>query len=365
MPVPFLDLQAQYRAIKPEVDGAMQRVLDTNSYILGPAVEAFEKDFAAYCGTKHCIALNSGTAALALMLQAAGIGKGDEVITVANSFFASLEAVVEIGATPVLVDCNASALMDTSKLETAITPKTKAVIPVHLYGQPCDMDAINAICRPKGIKVFEDACQAHGATYGDRKAGSLGDGAAFSFYPGKNLGAYGEGGGVTTDDDALAERIRMLREHGSKKKYYHDVVGWNERMDGLHGAVLGAKLPHLDAWNALRRKHAARYREKLPKSVTLIDELPGRQSSWHLLVVRVPNRDAVRTALEQRGIGTNIHYPLPIHLQKACEGYGWKQGDFPMAEAMAKDILSLPMYAELTDAQIDEVCAAVADTCEA
>jgi dTDP-4-amino-4,6-dideoxygalactose transaminase len=362
MPIPFLDLGAQYAAIRPEADAAIRRVLESNAYVLGPAVESFERAFADYCGVKHCVGLNSGTAALALLLQAAGIGRGDEVITVANSFFASLEAIVEIGATPVLVDCDEeTALMNPAALEAAITPRTKAIVPVHLYGQPADMDAINALAKPRGIKVFEDACQAHGATYKGKKAGSLGDGAAFSFYPGKNLGAYGEGGAVTTDDEALAESIRMLREHGSKKKYHHELMGWNERMDGIQGAVLGVKLPHLDAWNAARRAHAARYAEKLPPSARMFSQSPGTMSCWHLLVVRVADRDHVRNELEARGIGTNIHYPLPIHLQPACKELGWQEGDFPVSEKLAGEILSLPMYAELTTEQVDEVCAAVGE----
>lgn len=361
MSVPFLDLQAQYQSIKPKVSAAMQEVLDTSSYVLGPAVERFEKNFARYCGVEECIALNSGTAALALLMQAHGIGSGDEVITVANTFFATSEAISEIGAIPVLVDCEEStALIDVTKIETAITAKTKAIIPVHLYGRPADMDQISAIARTHNLLVFEDACQAHGALYNGKPAGSLADGAAFSFYPGKNLGAYGEGGAVTTNDAAIAKKIRILRDHGSPAKYHHDVVGWNERMDGLQGAVLDVKLPHLDAWNEARRAHAARYRELLPKTVQTIAESPGSTSAMHLFVIRSPDRDALQERLKSRGIQTGIHYPVPIHLQPAYRDRGWKQGDFPVAEMLAKEILSLPMFPELTEAQITEVCEAVA-----
>lgn len=359
MAVPFIDLQAQYHALRPEVDEAMQRVLDTSRYILGPAVEAFERDFAAFCGTTHCIALNSGTAAIALLLQAHGIGPGDEVITVANSFFASAEAISHVGATPVLVDCREEdALMDPSLLAAAITPRTKAILPVHLYGQPADMDAILAIARDHDLRVCEDACQAHGASLNGRMAGSLADGAAFSFYPGKNLGAYGDGGAVTTNDDDVAARIRMLRDHGSPSKYRHAAIGWNERMDGIQGAVLGVKLPHLPSWNAARRAHAQRYDALLPSKVRRLLRHDDRLSSEHLYVIRLADRDAVQRTLSERGIETGVHYPVPIHLQPAYDL--WKPGDFPVAERLAADILSLPMFPELTEAQIQDVCDAVA-----
>lgn len=360
MSVPFLDLQAQYRAIKPEVDAAMSRVLDASTYIGGPAVEAFEKDFAAFTGTAHCVGLNSGTAALALLLQASKIGPSDEVITVANSFFASAEAISEVGAVPVLVDCREEdGLIDTTKIEAAITPKTKAIIPVHLYGQPADMDAVNDISKRHDLLVFEDACQAHGATYKGRPAGSLADGAAFSFYPGKNLGAYGDAGAVTTNDSDLAATIRKLREHGSSVKYRHELVGWNERMDGLQGAVLGVKLEHLSTWNDRRRALAELYRQHLPSWAVPFTTHNDRVSAMHLFVVRVENRDAVQKHLADRGIQTGIHYPTPIHLQPAYEGL-WKQGDFPVAENLAEKVLSLPMYAELTKEAVAETCAALA-----
>ena len=359
MTIPFLDLRAQYAAIKDDVDPAIQRVLDDAAYVLGPGVAAFENAFAAYCEVKHCIAVNSGTSALTLLFKAHGIGPGDEVITVANSFFASAEAVSNAGATPVLVDCEeTTALMDATRLDKAITPRTKAILPVHLYGQPADMDAINAVALRHNLLVFEDACQAHGALYKGKKAGALADGAAFSFYPGKNLGAYGEGGAVLTNDDAIAKTVRMLREHGSAQKYHHDVVGWNERMDGIQGAVLAAKLPHLDAWNAKRKKHAETYRAKLGGIVGLIEQHPHGSTCWHLFVIRTPNRDALQKTLALADIQTGIHYPVPIHLQPAYAGR-WKPGMFPAAERLASEILSLPLYAELRDEQVNAVCDAI------
>ncbi len=359
MNIPFLDLQAQYRSLKPEIDAAMQKVLDESSYVLGPAVETFEQDFAAYCGTTHCVGVNSGTAALALLMQAHGIGPGDEVITVANSFFASAEAISEIGATPILVDCRADdGLMDVSLIGAAITNRTKAIIPVHLYGQCADMDAINAVAQTRKLLVFEDACQAHGAPYKGRRAGSLGDGAAFSFYPGKNLGAYGEAGAVTTNDAKIAEKIRMLRAHGSAIRYSHEMIGWNERMDGLQGAVLGVKLKHLDTWNAQRRRHVETYRSMLPDTVSMMTEQAYGESAYHLLVIRSAHRDALRKHLADNGIEALIHYPIPIHLQPAYLNR-WKQGDFPVSETLVGEILSLPLYPELTEQQIADVCEAI------
>jgi dTDP-4-amino-4,6-dideoxygalactose transaminase len=362
MSVPFLDLQAQYRSIKSEVDPAIQHVLDTSSYILGPSVEAFEKDFAAYCEVSNCIAVNSGTSALALLLQAYDIGPGDEVITVANTFFATAQAISELGATPVLVDCVLeTGLMDPTLIEAAITPRTKAIIPVHLYGQPADMDAINAIGKKHGIIIIEDSCQAHGSRYNGKRAGSLAAGAAFSFYPGKNLGAYGEGGAVTTNDAAIAQKIRMLREHGSPKKYHHDMIGWNERMDGIQGAVLGVKLKHLDTWNAARRSHAHTYRELLPKEILTMKNQDGNESVYHLFVIQVKDRDMMQQKLSEKGIATGIHYPVPIHLQPAYAGR-WKKGDFPNAEKLSDEILSLPMFPELTEIQIREVVEALKES---
>lgn len=363
MSVPFLDLQAQYQKIKPKVNDAIQQVLDTSAYVLGPNVEKFEKDFALYCEANYCIGLNSGTAALALLLQAHHIGNGDEVITVANTFFATPEAISEVGATPVLVDCeDYSALIDPDYIEAAITPNTKAIIPVHLYGQCADMDRINDIAKRHGLLVFEDACQAHGAIYKGKKAGSLADGAAFSFYPGKNLGAYGDGGAVTTNDESIAMSIRMLRDHGCKKKYHHETIGWNERMDGIQGAVLGVKLPYLDDWNAKRRANAELYRNKLSNSLTMIGAQAYGEPVYHLLVIRSSKRDALQTYLQEHGIASLIHYPIPVHLQPAYAGR-WEKGDFPNSEKIAGEILSLPMFPELTADQIEEVCTAVKDFC--
>jgi len=361
MPVPFLDLKAQYRSIKAEVDPAMQQVVESCAFALGPAVEAFEKDFAAYCGTTFSIGVGNGTSAIELILMALGIGRGDEVITVTNSFFASSEAISLVGATPVLVDCHESdALIDTSKIEAAITKKTKAIIPVHLYGQCADMDIINAIAKKHNVVVIEDACQAHGSSYKGKCAGSLGIAAAFSFYPGKNLGAYGEGGGITTNDAELNKKIRMLRDHGMAEKYKHAVVGRNERLDGIQGAVLSVKLKHLEKWNDARRKHAAQYFSFLKDNprIGLFTTHADRVSNYHLFVVRVQNRDAVQQKLKDKGIATGIHYPIPIHMQQAYEGM-WKKGSFPVAEKIAGELLSLPMFAELTEKQVKEVSAAL------
>lgn len=359
MRVPFLDLQAQYQSLKHEIDPAIQSVLDTSAYVLGPSVEAFEQNFAAYCGVPHCIAVNSGTAALALLMQAHGIGAGDEVITVANTFFATAEAIVHVGATPVLIDCMPDdALMDVSKIEAAITDKTKAIIPVHLYGQCADMERILSVARARKVLVFEDACQAHGATYKGKRAGALADGAAFSFYPGKNLGAYGEGGAVTVNDPGIAEHIRMLREHGSRKKYHHEIIGWNERMDGIQGAVLNIKLQKLDAWNERRRKIAERYRNQLGESTRYMKQHDYGDPAYHLFVIRSAHRDELQQHLASHEIQSLIHYPVPMHLQPVFK-HTWKAGDFPAAELLASEILSLPMFAELTDEQVDYVCEAL------
>jgi len=364
MPVPFLDLRAQYESIKGEINPAIQNVIESSAFALGPAVEHFEKQFAAYCGVKHCIGVSSGTSAITLLLKAHKIGPGDEVITAANSFLASAEGITHAGATPVLVDVlESTGNMDPALLEAAFTPKTKAILVVHLYGQPADMDPIIMIAKKRKLLVFEDAAQAHGAKYKGKRAGALADGSSFSFYAGKNLGAYGEAGAVLTNDDSIAETIRMLREHGSKKKYEHEIIGFNERMDGIQGAVLSVKLRHLDAWNTLRRKHAGRYREKLKGvgDLHFFEELPECEGNYHLFVVRTAKRDALKTHLEKAGIGVGIHYPIPIHLQKAYASLGGKKGDCPVAEKLSKEILSLPMYAELTEKQVEEVCGAVQD----
>ncbi len=362
MTAPFLDLIAQYKSIKNEIDAGIARVIAHATFAGGPEVEAFEKEFAAYCGAPHCVGLSSGTAALELLLRAYEVKAGDEVTMPANTFFATAEAVIFAGATPVFVDVfEETGLMDLALLAKAITKKTRVIIPVHLFGQPADMDPILAIASAKKILVIEDSCQAHGALYKGRRAGTLSDSAAFSFYPGKNLGAYGEAGAITTDDGAIADRVRLLREHGAKTKYKHLIVGRNERMDGMQGAVLRAKLPHLDDWNARRRKHALRYRTLLKdlKNITVMSEQPDCESNYHLFVIRVKNRDTVRQKLTGLGIGTGIHYPIPLHLLPACAPLGYHAGDFPVSEQLAREILSLPMFPEMTEQQQDAVIAAL------
>lgn len=364
MSVPFLDLQAQYRSLKEDIDLSIHDVLDSSIYILGPHVEAFEKNFAQYSGVKHCVAVNSGTAALELLLRAWKIGPGDEVITVANSFFASAEAISLVGATPILVDCNEDdALMDVRAVERAITSHTKAVIPVHLYGQCADMDPLIDLCKQHNVRIIEDACQAHGAMYKGKRAGSMGAASAFSFYPGKNLGAYGEGGALTTNDDEIAASMRLLRDHGMPAKYTHAVVGTNNRMDAMQGAVLGVKLPHLEQWNETRRMHAETYRKLLADipGIKIVKEHTDRTHVYHLFVIRCAKRDALQSFLKTRDIQTLIHYPTPIHLQPAYSNRGWKEGDFPQAETLSKEILSLPMFPEMTQEQIQEVCTAIRD----
>ncbi|MEQ1849549.1 MAG: DegT/DnrJ/EryC1/StrS family aminotransferase [Candidatus Peribacteraceae bacterium] len=364
MQVPFLDLKAQYLSIKSEIDAAIAAVIDKTAFAGGMFVEKFEKEFAEYCGTQHAVAVSNGTSALELLMRAHGIGQGDEVITVANSFFASAEAISNVGATPVLVDCREDdALMDITLVEAAITKKTKALLPVHLYGQCADMDALNAIAKKHHLLVLEDACQAHGSRYKGRRAGLLGDGGAFSFYPGKNLGAYGEGGGVTTNDPEIAKHIRIVRDHGMPEKYVHAVVGRNERLDGIQGAILSVKLPHLDIWNSKRRAHAECYREKLGHIEGVIPMVvhADRESNYHLFVVRVLSRESVMAKLKEKGIGTGIHYPIPIHLQEAYKGV-WKKGQFPISEKLALEILTLPMYAEMTNEMVDTVCTALKES---
>ncbi len=364
MNVPFLDLAAQYRTIRTNIDAGIARVIEKTTFAGGPEVEAFEREFAAYCAVPHCVGVSSGTAALELLLRAYEIGPGAEVIVPTHTFFATAEAVSLTGATPVFVDVlDGSALLDPRTLTQAITPRTRAIIPVHLYGQPADMDAILTIARRGKIPVIEDACQAHGARYGGKRVGSLADAAAFSFYPGKNLGAYGEAGAVTTGDATIADRVRLLREHGSKIKYEHIAVGRNDRMDGMQGAVLRAKLPHLDAWNATRRGLAKRYREQLADvpSVRWIEEDAGREHVYHLCVIRLHDRDRARQTLGRRGIGTGVHYPIPLHLQQVYASLGHRRGDFPVAEKICDEILSLPMFPEMTEAQQDAVVEALRD----
>lgn len=358
--VPFLDLKAQHDPIRAEVMAAIAEVIDRNAFAGGPYVAAFEKDFAAYCRAQHAVAVGNGTDALWFALLARGVGPGDEVITVPNSFMATAEAISYCGAKPVFVDISERTYtMDPGLLERAITPRTKAVIPVHLYGQTADMDPILEIARRHGLMVVEDACQAHGAEYKGRRAGTMGDAAAFSFYPGKNLGAFGEAGAITTNDAALAERMRVLRDHGQAAKYHHDLIGWNGRMDGIQGAVLKVKLKTLEQGNAARRAHAALYTKLLAGFEDVITPVvaPYSLPVFHLYVVRVQNRDQVLKSLGERGVSCGIHYPKPIHLQKAYAGLGLGEGSFPVTERTAGELLSLPMFPELTVAQIEKVVA--------
>ena len=358
MNVPFVDLKAQYRSIKPEIDEAIQRVLDTTQFVLGRDVAAFEESFAAYAGgVRHAIGLNSGTSALHLALLAAGVGPGDEVITVPFTFVATAAAVVYTGARPVFVDIEPrSFTMDPVRIEAAITPRTKAILPVHLYGQCADMDPILEIARRRGLAVIEDAAQAHGAEYKGRRAGSLGRMGCFSFYPGKNLGAYGEGGAVTTSDDECNRVIRMLRDWGAEKKYHHVLKGYNYRLEGIQGAVLGVKLRHIEAWTEARRAHARRYAEALKGlPIRLPEEVPERRHVWHVYAVRMRDRDRAVPFLQERGVGAGIHYPFPVHRLPAYADLGYRAGAFPESERAANEVLSLPMFPELTDAQIDYV----------
>jgi dTDP-4-amino-4,6-dideoxygalactose transaminase len=355
--IPFVDLKAQYQSIKEEVDAAIKRVLDNTSFILGREVEAFEAAFAEYVGARFCVGVSNGTAAIQLAVTACGIGAGDEVIVPANTFFASAEAVSTAGATPVFVDAApVSYTIDTGRIEAAITSRTRAIMPVHLYGQAADLDPIFEIAARHNLVVIEDAAQAHGSEYKGKRVGALGKAGCFSFYPGKNLGAYGEGGAVVTNDEAVARQLRLLRDHGSERKYHHEIIGYNFRLEGIQGAVLGVKLKHLDKWNGLRREHAARYDELLKESGLILPrEMEYARHVYHLYVVQTDERDALQTSLNEAGVQTGIHYPIPIHLQPAYAFLGHKTGDFPEAERQANCVLSLPMFPELTDEQIKRV----------
>jgi len=359
--IPFLDLKAQYLGIKDEVASAVAGVLESTQFVLGPEVEAFENEFAALCNARHGVAVNSGTSALHLALIAAGVGPGDEVITVPFTFVATVAAIRYAGATPVFVDIDpVTFTMDPAGIQRAITPRTKALLPVHLYGQPADMDPILAVARRNGLTVIEDAAQAHAAAYKGRQVGSLGDLACFSFYPGKNLGAYGEGGIVIAQDAALARKLRMLRDWGQQERYHHVVQGFNYRMDGIQGAILRVKLRHLEAWTEARRAHAARYDMQLAGSgVATPSARPDARHVFHIYAVRVHDREALRQRLQTDGIATGLHYPIPVHLQPAHADLGYRLGNFPHAERAAAEVLSLPLYPELTVEQIDHVASAV------
>jgi len=355
MKVPFLDLKAQYASIKDEIDDAIAQVIDSCAFAGGPFVEKFEQEFAHFCGSKHAVGVGSGTEALWLSLLALGIGRGDEVITVPNTFIATAEAISLCGAQPVLVDIDEKSYnMDVSQIETAITERTKAIIPVHLFGQMADMDPIMEIAKRHGLFVIEDACQAHGAEYRGKKAGTIGDAGCFSFYPGKNLGAYGDAGALITNNTELAQKTRTLRDHGQIKKYHHDVVGWNSRMDGLQGAVLSIKLKHLTRWNESRRNNAKLYTELLSETGQVITpiETDYAKHVYHVYAVRVKNRDVTIKKLSENEINAAIHYPIPVHLQAAYHDLPKKNGAFPKAELCASEFVSLPMFPELSHAQI-------------
>jgi dTDP-4-amino-4,6-dideoxygalactose transaminase len=359
--VGVIDLHTQYQSLREEVVQALQDVADSTLYVLGPKVAEFERAFAEYVGARHCVGVNSGTSALHLALICAGVGKGDEVITVPMTFIATSWAVSYVGADPVFVDVDpATYTMDVDLVEKQITRKTKALLPVHLYGQPADMAPLQELSRSYGIPIIEDAAQAHGARYRGRPAGSMGLCGCFSFYPGKNLGAYGEGGAVVTDDDDIAARLRALRDHAQSSRYQHDEIGFNYRMDGFQGAVLGIKLKHLERWTEARRLLAARYKELLGDlPLQLPAEAPDRRHVWHLFVVLHRERDRLREELEKRGIVTSLHYPMPVHLQKAYRYLRYRVGDFPVAERIARECMSLPLYPEMTTAQQDRVVEAL------
>jgi dTDP-4-amino-4,6-dideoxygalactose transaminase len=361
--VPFFDLKAQYSGIREEILAALDEVCRSASFSLGPEVVEFEREFAAYCDVKHCVALNSGTSALHLALLAAGVQPGDEVITTPNTFIATAEAISYTGARPSFVDIDPmTANIDAQQIEGAIAGRTKAIIPVHLYGRPADIGSILKIADSHRIPVIEDACQAHGARWLNRRVGGLGLAGAFSFYPGKNLGAYGEGGALTTNDDGVAERVRILRDHGQSRRYHHDFTGYNYRMDGFQGAVLRVKLRYLDKWTARRQAIARRYRELLAAArVRLPEDAPDNESVYHLFVAYLENRDAARKALEARGVQTAIHYPVPVHLQKAYEWLGHSRGSFPHTELAADQALSLPLFPEMTAEQVEYAATALAE----
>jgi dTDP-4-amino-4,6-dideoxygalactose transaminase len=359
--VPYLDLPAQIRGVRKEIDTALARALDNCTFCLGPDVAQFEKDFAGFCGVKHCVAMNSGTSALHVAMRLLNVGPGDEVITTPYTFIATSWAISYTGAKPVYVDIDDDTLCLNPKLiEKAVTPRTKAVLPVHLYGHPFDADAILKICRKHNLPLVEDAAQAHGAKYKGKTTGTLGDIACFSFYPAKNLGACGEGGALVTNNPDFAARAKSLREHGSTQRYHHDEIGYNYRMEGFQGAVLGVKLKHFDAWAAGRRRVAKRYAELLADTpLHLPRETGAVESAWHLYTVRHPRRDELKKFLDENGIGNAVHYPIPLHRQKVYAHLGHKPGDFPVAEKAAREVLSLPMFPELTDAQIGRVAEVV------
>jgi dTDP-4-amino-4,6-dideoxygalactose transaminase len=353
MRVPYFDLKQQYAELRDELLVALDRVCRNAAFILGEEVAAFEKEFAEYCGVRHCIALNSGTSALHLALLAVGVGPGHEVITTANTFIATAEAISYTGATPVFVDIDPrTGNLDPAGIEAAITPRTRAILPVHLYGRPAELQPILELASRHNLAVIEDACQAHGARYDGRRVGGFGTAAAFSFYPGKNLGAYGEAGALTTNDDAVARFVRAMRDHGQLSRYHHDYIGFNYRMDGFQGAVLRIKLKHLERWNARRKELAAIYRQSLEQARVKLPEDGARSECvYHLFVCWVSDRDAVRKRLAERGVDTAVHYPLPIHLQKAYAPLGLGPGSLPHTERACQQAVSMPIFPEMTNEQ--------------
>jgi len=357
--IPFLDLKVQYKQMKPEIDAAVMRVIEGTQFVLGPEVAAFEARFASYCSVKHCLAVSSGTSALHLALLAAGVGPGDEVITVSMTFVATTAAILYSGAKPVYVDVDpVTWTMDPGLIEAAITPRTKAILPVHLHGLMADMDPIMEIARRRNLVVIEDAAQAHGAEYKGRRAGSIGNLGCFSFYPGKNLGAYGEGGAVVSNNGEFAKRVSLLRDWGQESKYNHVAHGYNYRMDGIQGAVLNVKMDYIEAWTEARRSVASIYDHLLDKHRCERPAPPAHSRHvYHVYAVRLEQRDEAQRVLQAAGIGTGIHYPVPVHLQKAYVDLGYRAGDLPVTELLANQFLSLPIYAELRPAQVSEVVA--------
>jgi dTDP-4-amino-4,6-dideoxygalactose transaminase len=364
MKVPFLDLKAHHAPFIDKFDRAIREVIESSAFAGGPFVEKFEEEFAAFCGSSYAIGVGNGTDALWLTLLALGIGEGDEVITVPNTFIATAEAITYCKARPVFVDVDQNTFtMNPTELEKSLTERTKAIIPVHLFGQPADMDPILDFARANGLFVVEDAAQAHGAEYKGRKAGTMGDAGSFSFYPGKNLGAFGEAGAVVTNDPELRKQIQMLRDHGQSRKYYHAMMGWNCRMDGIQAAVLSVKLRHLDEANSLRRKHALEYNRALTGIDEVLTPVEAKDARhvYHVYAVRVQERDAVLRNLQDKEVGCAVHYPVPIHLQDAGRNLGYTKGTFPIAENLADQFLSLPMFPELTAEQIEYVADCVSE----
>lgn len=361
MNIPFVDLKEQYQALSREINQVVAEVMGNSDFILGKEVDLFEQEFATFCGARYGVGVGSGTDALHLALLATGIRPGDEVITAANTFIATALAISYAGATPVLVDIDADTYnINTAKIQSAITEKTRAIVPVHLYGQPADMDSILEIARKNNLIVIEDACQAHGAEYKGKRVGGIGDAGCFSFFPSKNLGAYGDGGMVITNNEEIAGKVRMLRNYGSVKKYYHELKGFNSRLDTIQAAILRVKLKMLGQWIELRRRHAFKYNELLEDTIVITPrEADHVRHVYHLYVVRIAERDKLLADLRSEGISTVIHYPVPIHLQDAYENLGYKKGSFPITEQYADEILSLPMYPELKEEHIKTVAEAI------